>query len=347
MASLSTFKCLASSSMNKIALTSLKEKLEDLMRQNSIHEYNSITSQKPRLDHDVMVANGEVEAACKPENIKKNRNWNVFPLDNTRVRLLSKLESKKSPVTHDKSDFISANHIHFDFTDSRYIASQAPTHPDFFGEDTLDDFWRCQWEYRCPGVVMLVPGPKIGESGCAKYYPDMNEPKVQVEDFSVHLDCESDGNTDFVTRKLVIEKHNTGKLHEMFHFHYKGWPNFGVPEDPNSLLEFVSEVNDSLEKKEIHQSLSCSSNVSINGPLTVHCSGGVGRTGTFIGIHSLLDWFSTLKDVPKLHEVNVRHVVQHMRRSRHPWMVEGQEQYKLIYECLIEALKQDIHLLSN
>lgn len=56
---------------------------------------------------------------------------------------------------------------------------------------------------------------------------------------------------------------------EILHFHYTTWPDFGVPESPASFLNFLFKVRESGSLSPEH------------GPIVVHCSAGIGRSGTF------------------------------------------------------------------
>ena len=66
-------------------------------------------------------------------------------------------------------------------------------------------------------------------------------------------------------------------------YHFKAWPDHGVPSDPSTVLNFLKDVND----RQHSHSLKCTS--SKIGPVVVHCSAGIGRTGTFIVIDILLN----------------------------------------------------------
>ena len=66
----------------------------------------------------------------------------------------------------------------------------------------------------------------------------------------------------------------------------------------------------------------------------VHCSAGVGRTGTFIAFYKLLEDY---EDKQKK-SLNVYKTVLEMRRQRY-WMVQKQEQYAYIFKCIWDEIK--------
>ncbi|KAM7370635.1 hypothetical protein PAMP_010164 [Pampus punctatissimus] len=142
-------------------------------------------------------------------------------------------------------------------------------------EDTVADFWRMIWEHKVATVVMLTNLKERKEDKCHQYWPDQGcwtygNVRVAVEDFTVLV--------DYTIRKFCIQYQasdaaKTPRLVTQLHF--TSWPDFGVPFSPIGMLKFLKKVK--------------SVNPAISGPIVVHCSAGVGRTGTFIVIDAMID----------------------------------------------------------
>ncbi|XP_046858702.1 receptor-type tyrosine-protein phosphatase U-like [Xenia sp. Carnegie-2017] len=133
---------------------------------------------------------------------------------------------------------------------------------------TVNDFWD-DFEQKCPTIVMLTTLKEMGKVKCKKYWPD--ESNVYGE-ITVTI-TETKTFADYVTRIMVVEKN--GEHHEVEQFHYKSWPDYGVPRYPTQLLTFRNHFKLSHKTK--------------SGPVVVHCSAGVGRTGVFIALDKILD----------------------------------------------------------
>merc|ERR1711902_344652 len=84
---------------------------------------------------------------------------------------------------------------------------------------------------------------------------------------------------DYTLREFSVSKGD--ETRRIFHYHFLGWPDHGTPEDPGSVLNFLHDVNIKQESLEGA------------GPIVVHCSAGIGRTGTFIVIDMIIDQIRT------------------------------------------------------
>ncbi|XP_065926867.1 receptor-type tyrosine-protein phosphatase alpha isoform X2 [Magallana gigas] len=247
------------------------------------------------------------EFGKKPENVPKNRYKTTFPYDHSRVVL------DNQSVEH--SDFINANYIEGANRQKEYIATQGPK------SNTLGDFWRMIWQENVSSVVMvttLVEGEKVK---CNKYWPDKDNPALYGP-VQVTL-MEEKEYACFTTRQLSVLHKKLKCTRVVIQYHYTAWPDHGVPE-PLCLLSFHSHVmNTSANNRQ--------------GPTTVHCSAGVGRTGTYIALDAL---FQIGKKTGK---VNVAEFVAKMRQNRVS-MVQTYEQYITIYLALNEVFKAPIKL---
>jgi len=234
-------------------------------------------------------------SAISPFSQMKNRYPDILPLENTRVRL-------RKLTDQEGSDYINANHI----LDKKYISCQAPVF------STFADFWRMIWEHSCPIVLMLT---KLFENGRTKahiYWPVYHNATLQFGDISVTKIEEEDYGT-LVIRTFFLKRGNESRT--IYHLHHTAWPDFGVPPTTEGVRELVNFVNIYREA------------ASIKGPIVVHCSAGVGRSGTFIAIH----WACSLLDVDI--PFSLLNIVAQMRSER-IGMVQNEKQYEFIHQCI-------------
>lgn len=130
---------------------------------------------------------------------------------------------------------------------------------------------------------------------------------------------------DYTLREFSVSKGD--ETRRIFHYHFLGWPDHGTPEDPGSVLNFLHDVNIKQESLEGA------------GPIVVHCSAGIGRTGTFIVIDMIIDQIQTLGlDC----EIDIQRTIQ-MVRSQRSGMVQTEAQYKFVYLAVqhhIDTLSQ-------
>uniref|UniRef100_A0A665U194 protein-tyrosine-phosphatase n=1 Tax=Echeneis naucrates TaxID=173247 RepID=A0A665U194_ECHNA len=252
------------------------------------------------------------DAASKEENKEKNRYVNILPYDHSRVHL-SSLEGVPD------SDFINASFINGYQEKNKFIAAQGPK------EETVNDFWRMIWEQNTATIVMVTNLKERKECKCAQYWPDQGcwtygNIRVSVEDTMVLV--------DYTIRKFCIQQVGdvSGKKPQRLvtQFHFTSWPDFGVPFTPIGMLKFLKKVK--------------TYNPQYAGPIVVHCSAGVGRTGTFIVIDAMLDMMIVEK------KVDVFGFVARIRAQRcqmvqtdvSAWLIPLWMQYVFIFQALLE-----------
>ncbi|XP_061412403.1 receptor-type tyrosine-protein phosphatase alpha-like isoform X1 [Lethenteron reissneri] len=273
---------------------------EDLIRRSADEcklfrdEFNGLPSEHPQLMCD---------AASQEENKDKNRYINILPYDQSRVHL-SPMESVPG------SDYINASYINGYREKNKFIAAQGPK------EETIIDFWRMIWEQNTSTIVMVTNLQERKETKCSQYWPDKGcwtygSVRVSVEDITVLV--------DYTIRKFCVQLVGEGpgkhQARLVTQFHFTSWPDFGVPFTPIGMLKFLKKVK--------------TSNPSYSGPIVVHCSAGVGRTGTFIVIDAMLDMIQAEQ------RVDVFGFVSRIRAQRCQ-MVQTDIQYVFIYQALLE-----------
>uniref|UniRef100_A0A1A8MXL8 protein-tyrosine-phosphatase n=1 Tax=Nothobranchius pienaari TaxID=704102 RepID=A0A1A8MXL8_9TELE len=251
------------------------------------------------------------ECACSdaklPENKTRNRYRDVSPFDHSRIHL--QLGS---------NDYINASLITVEEAQRNYILTQGPL------PSTCGHFWEMVWEQRTHGVVMLNRVIEKGSIKCAQYWPQREEKDAIFEDtnFKVTLVSE-DIKSYYTVRQLELENLLTHETREILHFHYTTWPDFGVPESPASFLNFLFKVRES----------GCLN--SEHGPVVVHCSAGIGRSGTFCLVDTCLLLMSLRKDPSS---VRIRDVLLKMRQYR-MGLIQTADQLRFSYLAVIEGAK--------
>nr|XP_046191695.1 receptor-type tyrosine-protein phosphatase epsilon-like isoform X1 [Oncorhynchus gorbuscha] len=245
---------------------------------------------------------GTCQEANKEDNREKNRYPNILPYDHSRV-VLTQLEGNLC------SDYINASYIHGYTDNNKFIAAQGPK------QDTVADFWRMIWEQKTATIVMLTNLKERKEDKCYQYWPDQGcwtygNVRVAVEDCTVLV--------DYTIRKFCIQyqaSDGTKPSRLVTQLHFTSWPDFGVPFSPIGMLKFLKKVK--------------TVNSSFAGPIVVHCSAGVGRTGTFIVIDGVIDMMHQEQ------KIDVFGFVSKIRDQRSQ-LVQTDIQYSFIYQALLE-----------
>ncbi|KAM9367396.1 receptor-type tyrosine-protein phosphatase alpha-like [Phaethornis superciliosus] len=232
-------------------------------------------------------------------NQSKNRYKSIIPYDHCRVVL------QPSDMGN---GYINASYVDSYRSPRFFIASQGPL------PGTVVDFWQMVWQEKTSIIVMLTDLVEQNKTKCEKYWPEQEE---VYGDFTVTLN-NIRTTTGLVTRIFCLQKAGCALPRVVEQFHYLMWPDHGVPRNPAQLLGLVEVVN----KRGLEASA---------GPVVVHCSAGIGRTGTFIALDFLL------KMGKAEGKVDVFQCVQRLREQRIS-MVQTKEQYTFLYEALLEGL---------
>jgi protein tyrosine phosphatase len=208
-----------------------------------------------------------------------------------------------------ESDYINANYIDGYNRPKAYIASQG------CNRWTIQDMWRMVWQINCCRIVMVTNLVEKGKVKCDLYWPDTEGEEKTFSDIAVTL-MDVERTADFLVRSFRVV--HSGETRQVKHFHFTAWPDHGVPNRTAPIIEFRRKVR---SHDDTHP-----------GPIIVHCSAGVGRTGAFIAIDSLLD------QAKAENKVDVYNFTCNMRKDRAN-MIQTVEQYIFVYNALLEALK--------
>ncbi|XP_076642669.1 tyrosine-protein phosphatase non-receptor type 7 isoform X2 [Halictus rubicundus] len=225
----------------------------------------------------------------------KNRYSSVLPNPQSRVVLPS--TSSDDPL----SSYINANYIRgYDGEDSRYIATQGPL------TRTVADFWKMIWAEKVPAVVMMTKLHEAAKTKCEPYFPLDKNSCMSAGPFTI-LATSIDTRDGYTVRDLEVRFE--GERRHVQHYWYDSWPDHAVPENADTLVSLAAEVN------------------SLPGPVVVHCSAGIGRTGCFIALATGMTQLS------RDGNVDILGILCQMRYDR-GGMIQTAEQYEFVHRAL-------------
>uniref|UniRef100_A0A8K9WUS4 protein-tyrosine-phosphatase n=1 Tax=Oncorhynchus mykiss TaxID=8022 RepID=A0A8K9WUS4_ONCMY len=234
-------------------------------------------------------------------NKPKNRYANVIAYDHSRV-LLSSIEGIPG------SDYINANYIDGYRRQNAYIATQGSL------PETFCDFWRLVWEQHTANIVMMTKLEEKSRVKCDQYWPTRGTETYGLIQVTLLDTVEL---ATYSVRTFALYKSGSNEKREIRQFQFTAWPDHGVPEHPTPFLAFLRRVK------------AC--NPPDAGPMVVHCSAGVGRTGCFIVIDAMVERIKHEKTVDIYGHVT-------LMRSQRNYMVQTEDQYAFIHDALLEAV---------
>ncbi|XP_068447952.1 protein tyrosine phosphatase receptor type Db isoform X15 [Clinocottus analis] len=234
-------------------------------------------------------------------NKPKNRYANVIAYDHSRV-ILSSIEGVPG------SDYINANYIDGYRRQNAYIATQGSL-PETFGE-----FWRMVWEQHTANIIMMTKLEEKSRVKCDQYWPTRGTETYGLIQVTLLDTVEL---ATYSVRTFALYKSGSNEKREVRHFQFTAWPDHGVPEHPTPFLAFLRRVK------------AC--NPPDAGPMVVHCSAGVGRTGCFIVIEAMAERLKHEKTLDVYGHVT-------LMRSQRNYMVQTEDQYIFIHDALLEAV---------
>ncbi|XP_076467309.1 uncharacterized protein LOC143298338 isoform X2 [Babylonia areolata] len=295
-----------------VMLRDFTEHLANLHRDSNLlfqADFEDITKNSPSFSQ---------EAATLDANKVKNRYVNILAFDRTRVKLLT---DEDDPT----ADYINANYIPGYSSPREYIATQGPM------TGTVNDFWRMVWEQNSALIVQLSDLLERGRPKVDLYWPtEVNSP-MQYGEIIVTMTALSSLNKYTIRNFIICMENNMEERRQVTQFFIHGWVDYSANLNPKDVMDYIRTVR--LEAKR-----------NPSRPIIVHCSAGVGRSGTFIALDFLQQYVDdhTLDDV-----VDIYNLVLNMRHNR-PLMVQTEAQYVFIHDTLkmivdtkIEMMKAD------
>ncbi|XP_049580134.1 tyrosine-protein phosphatase non-receptor type 5 [Syngnathus scovelli] len=242
-----------------------------------------------------------------PGLVRKNRYKTILPNTHSRVILKSQ----------DEDDFlityINGNYLKgYGGEERAYIATQGPT------VNTVGDFWRMVWQERTPIIVMITNLEEKNEK-CAEYWPEDTVTHEGIEITVVTVTQEDDYSLRVFTLKCGDEERSLRQ------YWYTSWPDQKTPDKAPPLLELVQEVERAREEAP-----------PTSGPVIVHCSAGIGRTGCFIATSILC------KQLRMEGVVDILGTTCQLRLDR-GGMIQTCEQYQFVHHVLSLYEKQLSH----
>ncbi|KAF3387057.1 Tyrosine-protein phosphatase 1 [Penicillium rolfsii] len=293
----------------------------------------------------------------------KNRYNDIYPFDHSRVRL--------EGIPSGGCDYVNANHIQAEFSNRRYIATQAPV------PDTFNDFWRVVWEQDVRLLVSLTAEVERGQTKCHPYWKSGDYGPFKVKAYSerfINVDTkdrsidptakfplgssqssQQASKSDESNENPVIIVRHFSLYHTAFPFQplrditqlqYPYWPDFGTTSQPAHLLNLIEQCNKVIRSTSPSNFGNQDAEPKGQRPILVHCSAGCGRTGTFCTVDSVLDMLKRQRmktadpNMEGLQNPSLDLIVKTVEdfRTQRPSMVQNLGQFVLCYESVLEWL---------
>ena len=261
----------------------------------------------------------EDQIPTEVRNKLHNRYLDILPTGSTRVPL-----PLRDGVPG--SDYINANYVRgADGNPQAFIAAMGPL------PGTVNSFWRMIWQEKPTSIVMITGLVEKGRTKCERYWPAAADGKTMLSFGDIRVvSSSSEIRPGYVKSTLKITgidaESGKRKSHTLLHFWYNTWPDHGVPrkkENPlhtDDVLAMLKEVNEHAAQAEKSKKPAT--------PILIHCSAGIGRTGTYIAIdHEIKMLESTGKATPLA-------IVESLREDR-PAMVQHPMQFKFVHEAAV------------
>ncbi|KAM6351088.1 tyrosine-protein phosphatase non-receptor type 9-like isoform 1-T1 [Alca torda] len=300
-----------------VTLQELLDHVSCKQKRGIYEEYEDIRRRSPA---------GTFVCSLAPYNQEKNRYGDVPCLDQTRVKLA------KPYSCPELTDYINASFMDGYKQRNAYIGTQGPL------ENTYSDFWRMVWEQNVLVIVMTTRLEEGGRRKCGQYWPLEKDFQVCFGALTItNLGVENLNHY----KKTILEIHSseTRERRLVSHFQYLSWPDYGVPSSAATLIDFLGAVKQ--QQRVAVSALGPRFKGHPGGPpIVVHCSAGIGRTGTFCALDICL---SQLQDVGTL---NIYQTVLRMRTQR-AFSIQTPEQYYFCYTAVLEHAQREGLLLAN
>ncbi|KAL4227921.1 Tyrosine-protein phosphatase non-receptor type 9 [Mactra antiquata] len=287
-----------------MTISDLVKHVKQMGKKGLYEEYAEIRREQPA---------GTFSISKAKYNLPKNRYSDVLCYDHSRVYLP---QCEEDP----SSDYINANFVDGYMQKHAYISTQGP-----FAK-TFGDFWRMVWITQCVTIVMTTKQMEKGRVKCGQYWPLETDGEDQHDEFII-TNTGMEHNRDYTITSLSLHNTNTGLVRLVKHLQFTSWPDYGIP-PAAGFLDFLLRVRacqaDSVTLLEPEW------NGHPNGPsMVVHCSAGIGRTGTFINTDI------SLHRLEHIQTVNIRETVRRIRSQR-AFSIQMPDQYVFCHLAVVD-----------
>uniref|UniRef100_A0A8R1HQV9 Protein-tyrosine-phosphatase n=1 Tax=Caenorhabditis japonica TaxID=281687 RepID=A0A8R1HQV9_CAEJA len=239
----------------------------------------------------------------------KNRYKDVGCLDNNRVKL-------GSPWPH---EYIHANYVAVPSNPKRFICTQAPM------EKTCADFWFMCLQEKVENIFMLCNLTEKGAKKCFEYYPTEEKDSLVFKEKGNKVTVKYDSSSSFkfrddtqakVTKTVLKVEGPEGASLKTTHYHWIDWPDRGVPAADQAILELLDKARAS------------------KNPIVVHCSAGIGRTGSVVMIEYVMDQLLNGMSIDESDKI-----LQKIREQRNN-SVQTDHQYLFVHQVMLNYFKK-------
>lgn len=316
----------------RITASDIDARIKELSKNNSqFNDKDGFWEEFEHLQHQECKVFFNRKIGQEDRNMSKNRYKNILPFDYTRVILKRKQFSfmYDDNFTHRSSlsadgDYINANYIklvddEMHISDKSkpvphskvYIATQGPL------PNSVNDFWWMVWQERSECIIMVTKEMERDKNKCCRYWPILEQKMLVAGPLEVRILADSSSDKtcdrDYICREFEIRHISAGEnIHRVTQYQYLAWPDLSIPSSPSGVLNFLTDINRRPPSK---------------GPMVVHCSAGIGRSGTLIVIDMLMD---QLRCHGLNYDIDIQRIVKTVRAQR-SGLVQTEAQYKFIY----------------
>ncbi|XP_055956463.1 tyrosine-protein phosphatase non-receptor type 9 isoform X1 [Patella vulgata] len=294
-----------------LTLTQLVDHVKQLKKRGLYAEYAHIKMEPPK---------GTFNESKARHNLPKNRYTDVLALDHSRVCL---------PLTDGdpNSDYINANYVDGYMQKNAYICTQGPL------PKTFVDFWRMVWSNQTEVIVMTTRTIERQRMKCGQYWPNEESMDEEFEEFVV-FNSSIKQHKDYIETKLDIHNKKTGEKRMVTHLQFTAWPDYGIP-PATGFLDFLFHVRKAQEDATKDLGSKWQGH-PLGPPIVIHCSAGIGRTGTFVTIDI------SLRRLDDIGTVDIRETVRRIRSQR-AYSIQMPDQYVFCHLGVIDhAVRQGL-----
>jgi len=274
-------------------------------RNGLFDEYQEIKSRPP---------DGTFDHARMAENLVKNRYTDVLCYDHTRV-VLDRDDNDR------ESDYINANFVDGYKQRKAFISMQGPL------PRTFIDTWQMVWELRVLVIVMTTRTVERHRTKCGQYWPELEGTSIECGVYKITSE-NIENYEDFIVTDLKITCSLTGDERHVCHFQFTSWPDYGTPESALSMLQFLQCVREK-QAEMVGGMTPVWTGHELGPPIVVHCSAGIGRTGTFCTLDIAIRKF---EDIGK---VDIMKTVECIRAQR-AFSIQMPDQYVFCHLAFLE-----------